>query len=247
MAAARACDAMTPGSCEWWERPGSGGVGAKHLRTGKWPRARMVEEPSLDVGNDDGPTVLRIAVRPADRVDGAGFVEDQSPVVEEDLCVQDCCDSPVDTDDLLLHVPSASTGRRLMQERARQCVVCLCEKEHTFVPPHVGDSDETGTAKVQDHRFCTECWASFVLHGYKSKASASNDGSSAKAMKLRCPVCRGGIQVPDVWNVSLGFKQPSLEAAVAAASQGYSSRDDDAAAETPTRVHPVFWAESVRL
>lgn len=92
-------------------------------------------------------------------------------------------------------------ARRLMQGRAQQCVVCMEEKEHTFVPPH-----ETGEGQqVHGHRFCSECWIDFLEHSLRHQPSGKARGSSAPP-PLSCPVCRGIVTVPDVWGV--GFELP---------------------------------------
>jgi hypothetical protein len=87
--------------------------------------------------------------------------------------------------------PGSAMGRKLMTARAKQCVVCLTDKEHTLVPPH-----RQNTQNVEGHRFCTDCWAEFLQHQIQTRG---NHGPA-------CPVCRGPIDVPDVWCV--GFPIP---------------------------------------
>lgn len=126
---------------------------------------------------------------------------EESPfVIEDDLQVQDICD--LSTEEWVEHpsprVPWPSTGRRLMEARSQACVVCLSDKSHTFVPPHVSTDggNEIDSVLVQNHRLCTDCWMSFLRHGAECGLPA-----------LRCPVCRCDIDVPDVWCVRLGLEQ----------------------------------------
>jgi len=124
-----------------------------------------------------------------------------TPIVEQDLRVQEydsddeewCGVCAVVAEPAL--VPGRATARRLMEARAKQCVVCLTEKEHTFVPPHIGES--RAKKGVEGHRFCTDCFADFLLHGMTKRLSSSASGPPP----LTCPVCRCDVEVPDVWGV----------------------------------------------
>lgn len=105
--------------------------------------------------------------------------------VEEDLVLQDLDDdiSPPQARGRLL-------GRSLMQQRAQQCMVCMDEKEHTFVPTH-----RAGTpSHLQGHRFCSDCWVDFLQHRLGQCMSKQATGKMAS---LVCPVCRDEILVPD--------------------------------------------------
>merc|ERR1711981_1352546 len=88
-----------------------------------------------------------------------------------------------------------------MEARSQQCIICLSNKEHTLVPPHLlyCTSSEDGPPlkpeQVAAHRFCTDCWADFLHHQL-----AENTGAGASL--LNCPVCRVPIDVPDLWRVS---------------------------------------------
>eukprot|EP00440_Ansanella_granifera_P006609 gb/GFBE01007164.1/.p1 GENE.gb/GFBE01007164.1/~~gb/GFBE01007164.1/.p1 ORF type:complete len:276 (+),score=47.67 gb/GFBE01007164.1/:1-828(+) len=121
--------------------------------------------------------------------------EDRSPAprtLEDDLVLEDC-----DSDDEVRVSSSSSsmgrmTARRLMQSRAQQCIVCMEEKEHTFVPQHAADSAH----HVQGHRFCSDCWVDFLDHSLHALRRGV-------AGPLSCPVCRGCISVPDFWAVDV--------------------------------------------
>jgi len=128
----------------------------------------------------------------------------ERPVVERDLLVQDC-----DSDDEVAcptslparWAPGSTAGRRLMQQRVRQCVVCMEEKEHTLVPPHREDSGRP----VDGHRFCTDCWQEFLQHSLECARSADPP-------PLACPLCRCAVDVPDVWGVQLELPTSWLQA-----------------------------------
>eukprot|EP00931_Biecheleriopsis_adriatica_P019212 TRINITY_DN13171_c0_g1_i1.p1 TRINITY_DN13171_c0_g1~~TRINITY_DN13171_c0_g1_i1.p1 ORF type:complete len:283 (+),score=54.07 TRINITY_DN13171_c0_g1_i1:56-850(+) len=113
--------------------------------------------------------------------------------LEDDLVLQDC-----DSDDEVLYSSCASssmgrfTARRLMQARAQSCMVCMEEKEHTFVPEHLSDN----VHHVQGHRFCSDCWVDFLDHSL----SATRKGV---VPALTCPLCRSDISVPDFWTVDV--------------------------------------------
>lgn len=142
--------------------------------------------------------------------------------VEMDITVEDFDFDP-DIDNqcepcFALERPGSVRGRRLMEARSRQCIICLTEKEHTFVPPHrpltlsagIGQEhawQEREQARcwqqqVADHRFCTDCWSEFLSHQLEQQAR-----SSVKSCHLlSCPVCRCAIDIPDLWKVR--FQMP---------------------------------------
>lgn len=111
-------------------------------------------------------------------------------LLDDDLVLGDC-----DSDDEV-DCPASSSGRttarRLMQARAQQCIVCMEEKEHTFVPPH-----QTTTCQVEGHRFCSDCWIDFLDHGLLVLRRGVSPAP------LSCPICRSCIHVPDVWTVDV--------------------------------------------
>ncbi|CAJ1396801.1 unnamed protein product [Effrenium voratum] len=113
-------------------------------------------------------------------------------LLDDDLVVGDC-----DSDDEVPCPPSSSSGRstarRLMQARAQQCIVCMEEKEHTFVPPHV----ESNHSHTDGHRFCSDCWIDFLDHGLLVLRRGVSPAP------LSCPICRSCIHVPDVWTVDV--------------------------------------------
>merc|ERR1712048_385409 len=47
---------------------------------------------------------------------------------------------------------------------------------------------------VEGHCICTECWVKFMYHGLRQH---STDGRGPPP--LACPLCRGTIDVPDIW------------------------------------------------
>lgn len=116
---------------------------------------------------------------------------------------------------LVLEPPRSVRARRLMEARSLQCVICLTEKEHTLVPPHRPLTLSTGVGQehawqereqarcwqqqVANHRFCTDCWSSFLSHQLDQQARSSVKGRHL----LSCPVCRGAIDIPDSWKVRL--------------------------------------------
>eukprot|EP00930_Biecheleria_cincta_P067849 TRINITY_DN5476_c0_g1_i1.p1 TRINITY_DN5476_c0_g1~~TRINITY_DN5476_c0_g1_i1.p1 ORF type:complete len:296 (-),score=55.18 TRINITY_DN5476_c0_g1_i1:216-1001(-) len=119
-------------------------------------------------------------------------------MVELDLIVQECNED----DDYFSTASSSSssssfpggrmTARRLMQARAKSCVVCMEDKEHTFVPSHQSDAG----GQVEGHRFCTDCWVDFLEHSLAQRPTSSG-------AVLCCPVCRSRISVPDVYTVDV--------------------------------------------
>lgn len=126
-----------------------------------------------------------------------------APVVENDMIVLDY-DSETEVELTSLPVqwaPGSTEGRRLMQSRAQQCVVCMEEKEHTFVPPH---REEPGH-HVDSHRFCTDCWQEFLQHGLQR-------ARTTLPPPLTCPLCRVAIEVPDVWGVNIDLPVTWTEA-----------------------------------
>eukprot|EP00928_Gymnodinium_smaydae_P046302 TRINITY_DN30844_c0_g2_i1.p1 TRINITY_DN30844_c0_g2~~TRINITY_DN30844_c0_g2_i1.p1 ORF type:complete len:460 (+),score=91.99 TRINITY_DN30844_c0_g2_i1:80-1381(+) len=270
-------------SRRWWERPGSGGVGARHLRTGKLGSGCADSDMLLDAlsdvdGDGSSPAAaagrlapLRIHVRRArtlaTRQVSACEEEVPASAIEEDLTLQDYTPhehfstEALDmlqsgalpgTPDAMPSVPRPSTARRLMEARSRQCVVCLCEKEHTLVPLHDEDLD---SAQVQDHRFCTDCWAEFLQHGVRQQRppdGGSGAGSvrvDVDRLRLRCPVCRAGIGIPDVWCVRLDLDQATSASLAFRAFQERPSASARAAgarltAGASSAARPsAFWAE----
>jgi len=149
----------------------------------------------------------------------------EGPVVERDLLVQE-----YDSDDEAARpgslpvrwAPGSTAGRRLMQQRARQCVVCMEEKEHTFVPPHREDSGQL----VDGHRFCTDCWQEFLQHSLQRVRSAAPP-------PLTCPLCRCAVDVPDVWGVE--FELP------AAWTQASGIEANSPQASTPHGSYAGLW------
>lgn len=92
-----------------------------------------------------------------------------------------------------------------MAARAQTCVVCMEEKEHTLVPPH---READGTS-VEGHRFCTDCWVTFLRHGMWQQRRAIASKVGAALPPLACPLCRGTIDVPDVWGLNLAIELPA--------------------------------------
>lgn len=133
--------------------------------------------------------------------------------LEKDLFLEECSGEEEGVPHWSAGQAGRMTGRRLMQARAQECVVCLIEKEHTFVPPHLcssirgaarhGDQDHARwRQQIQSHRFCTECWAEYLQH----EASQQQEQRSAvRPRELRCPLCREAIAVPEVWRLHLGL------------------------------------------
>lgn len=68
-----------------------------------------------------------------------------------------------------------------------------------------GSAEPQHHARVQTHRFCTDCWADFLRHNEETHAKSAR----SRARHLACPVCRGDILVPDCWLVRLGFSSGS--------------------------------------
>jgi len=124
--------------------------------------------------------------------------KEESPLlqsrVELDLILQDCSGFDCDFDFTATSSSSMGrmTARRLMQSKAKQCVVCMEDKEHTFVPTHQSDAG----GHVEGHRFCTDCWVVFLEHSLAQRATSLGAA-------LCCPVCRSQISVPDVYTVDV--------------------------------------------
>jgi len=169
------------------------------LRLGRL--SRLVPE-SLVIDSDEGhvgSTSASSAATPRQRLqlpvcEKSALDGDESPSVaidEGDLLLEDF-DSAAGTP-LGSFAPGSATPLHLMLARAQQCVVCLQDKAHTFVPPHSGG----GCARdVSGHRFCTDCWIEFLYH------SSRQQRCGARPAPLACPLCRGGIHVPDVWGAT---------------------------------------------
>eukprot|EP00429_Kryptoperidinium_foliaceum_P067661 CAMPEP_0176071796 /NCGR_PEP_ID=MMETSP0120_2-20121206/35862_1 /TAXON_ID=160619 /ORGANISM="Kryptoperidinium foliaceum, Strain CCMP 1326" /LENGTH=277 /DNA_ID=CAMNT_0017405457 /DNA_START=119 /DNA_END=952 /DNA_ORIENTATION=+ len=181
------------------------------LRLGRL--SRCVEESlviEFDEHSDGSPSVSSKADPAPDEADHTGDAggdtdadSDTASVAainEGDLPVEDFDDSEDlprepwgNSGDKGWFAPGSVAPRQLMQARAQQCVVCLQDKEHTFVPPHREDG---GAHDVSGHRFCTDCWAEFLYH------SSRQQHRRAGPRPLVCPLCRGGIHVPDVWGAT---------------------------------------------
>lgn len=120
------------------------------------------------------------------RSSNATLIESDSlapmPVGETDLVVQDYSDEEAEVSAPRPQWPPGSfAARELMKARAKHCIICLSEKEHSLVPPH------SVQRNVEGHVVCTECWAKFLRCAAKKRA------------RPLCPVCRDILIVPDVW------------------------------------------------
>lgn len=124
--------------------------------------------------------------------------------------------------------PNSAVSRRRMEARAQQCVVCFMEKAHTLVPPHANTVPQTSS-----HRFCTDCWAEYLLHCLKMGLAPG------------CPVCRGPIDVPDAWYVALDLPDHWCRQGLV---EGQGKTDSSAVGLSWCRSSPssppVFWADS---
>mmetsp|Transcript_79765 Transcript_79765/g.207320 ORF Transcript_79765/g.207320 Transcript_79765/m.207320 type:complete len:398 (+) Transcript_79765:94-1287(+) len=180
--------------------------------------------------------------------DRVAMDDDEVPpqhLIERDMTLDDCSSSDDEDmasvcDDFVhgtVSVEEAEVprrpgdGRRMMQLRAQQCVVCLAEKEHTLVPPHHGvdvDGSEIEACHLWGHRFCTDCWPEFLLRHRDEQQQRISRGSR-KSQPLQCPVCRRGIGVPDAWRVHLDIP------VVTGSSSPKASRTSAAAARCHTR------------
>lgn len=143
---------------------------------------------------------------------GAGEVGGRT-LVEDDIVLEDYSSEdegwafPAGGAEAAAAEGNPMVARRRMQARAQQCVVCMEEKEHTFVPVH---ADGAGDG-VHSHRFCSSCWLDFLDHSLRSPRAQRLRGgpraaAAAAAVPLSCPICRAAIAAPDVWGV--GFELP---------------------------------------
>lgn len=57
---------------------------------------------------------------------------------------------------------------------------------------------QPGSQRVEDHRFCTDCWQNYLQHLMRQ-----GSGTPAGPRELLCPVCRVPIDVPDVYTVRM--------------------------------------------
>lgn len=213
-----------------------GGVeaAASLLRIGRL-RKGVVEESFVLEVDCDTPDLLSIVVHSQ----GTAGAAEEDPVVEGDLAVQDFDSSDeVELHSGLLHaLPAPTAARRLMQARAQQCVVCMEEKEHTFVPPHC-EEPEAVDQHVAGHRFCTECWVEFLYHALRQQRQRG------KAEQLACPCCRRAINAPDVWVQR--FELPTAWRPPSPLSEEKQSRSSDLFPAHPTQgvMQPYTWAEA---
>ncbi|CAE8722113.1 unnamed protein product [Polarella glacialis] len=214
-------------SCE--EDSRNGGVGAALLSLGKLSRAgsselMIIEALSPGVAT---PKLRHQTVIRTKRSEPKKKEQQERWIVEADIMLEEySSEGEEEWQGLVAQLPppwapGSANGRKLMEARARQCVICLTEKEHTLVPPH----REHGQ-RVESHRFCTDCWAQFLRH------SMQQEGHQRPV----CPVCRGAVDVPDVWCVD--FQLP--------ASWGSGKRRDWTPEAGPPQRHgttqPEFWA-----
>jgi len=144
-------------------------------------------------------------------------VDDVAPAVriEDDLAVEECgSEDEVQP----LHAPwTKLAARRRMVARSQQCVVCMEEREHTFVPIHTEGSGDA----VQSHRFCCDCWLDFMDHCLRQPPQVARSGvlgRSCTPAPLTCPVCRSNVVAPDVWGVEYDLPETWLRPARASSS-----------------------------
>lgn len=90
-----------------------------------------------------------------------------------------------------------------MTARAKQCVICMEDREHTLVPPHKG-CDEG--ANLEGHRVCTDCWEELLKHELDRHWDWLHSRQGPPPA-LTCPVCRAGVMVPDAWDVELDLPE----------------------------------------
>lgn len=177
-----------------------GCVGARMLRLGKL-QSRIAEEfvieasplsrgyqpaPFTDVTTSPNTKVSDVHALP-------NFDAVDQPIVEDDLNLEDFCSGDEGHDAVLqvdVFLPGSRRPRQLMEARSKQCVICLADKEHTFVPTH----RDLPSQQVEGHRICTDCWANFLYHGLRQRSS-----NGRGPPPLACPLCRGTIDVPDAW------------------------------------------------
>ncbi|CAK0881015.1 unnamed protein product, partial [Prorocentrum cordatum] len=198
-------------------------LGARLLELGRLPAGGaeelLVIEASPASGRAAGP------VRPARLLGGARAAacaapapaavrqrekEDEvDPIVEEDLSLEDFDDEQeVSLRDLSAVLPDpwapgSAKGRQLMTARAKQCVICMEDKEHTLVPPHKGCGEGMN---FEGHRVCTGCWEDLLRHELDR-----HWGHQGPLPGLTCPVCRGGVLVPDAWGVELDLPEEWIQ------------------------------------
>jgi len=91
----------------------------------------------------------------------------------------------------------------LMTARAKQCVICMEDKEHTLVPPHKGCVEGMN---LEGHRVCTDCWEELLRHELGRHWDWLHYRQGAPPA-LTCPVCRAGVMVPDAWDVELDLPE----------------------------------------
>jgi len=227
----RSCCTMTT----WAEHPvDSEGVmaAAKVMALGKLHSNGHQEIEDVDNRQRNSPKVTKISE--PEEVDWLAEL-----LLDDDLVLEDFDFEP--------EVCSSSsslfgrfTARRLMQARAQHCVVCMEEKEHTFVPEHAG----SGGQHVEGHRFCSDCWMDFLDHSLTHLPAKD----ISTAAPLNCPLCRSRIYVPDVWAVDIELP-PSWTAHVDApvAVLGSVAETEDStrtvALETPGWVDESCFAE----
>mmetsp|Transcript_22194 Transcript_22194/g.51855 ORF Transcript_22194/g.51855 Transcript_22194/m.51855 type:complete len:313 (+) Transcript_22194:59-997(+) len=210
-------------------------VAAALLRLGKLGQPE--EEVLVIEAGDERQVRCRMPLHelePPPRPRGEENVSAEGPVVESDLVLEETGDEPLCRELPPSCAPGSTRGRRLMMARARQCVVCMEEKEHTLVPPH---REEVGQ-HTDSHRFCTDCWQEFLQHGlHRSR--------SALPPPLSCPLCRGAIDVPDVWGVVMDLPDTWMQAS----SSNAPSEASPAAVSTSIWGRPPvesqsFWADA---
>lgn len=176
-------------------------IGAMHLRLGKL-RQPSEEELVIEEADDMLSTPWTSESKASPSQTPRGWRLRRMPeavndveVVEQDMLLEECSsdDEPSSSSSSFpaCWAPGSVEGRRLMMRRAQQCVVCMEEKEHTFVPRHLQDAGQN----VNGHRFCTDCWQEFLQHGLQR--------CTAAPLPLSCPVCRSTIAVPDCWGVDI--------------------------------------------
>jgi hypothetical protein len=148
----------------------------------------------------------------------AGEKDELSLHVEQDMTVEDIdldaeqefglrCGECLAVDLDASRDEGSKRARKLMEARSQQCVICLTEKEHTFVPWHEPTSAETVVSQgsgsqqhVVNHRFCTECWAEFFQHhlnrGKRSEAPSAIGDEVMATEPIKYQHRRGLTTVP---------------------------------------------------
>jgi hypothetical protein len=172
------------------------------VRTGPKLEAQCCEDFVLEL-SPGGRSYWATRCVPPDIGEGLDEQSAGVPHIEDDLFVEDIdfFAEPAEHcgECLIVQSPVPSKARKLMEARTRQCIICLAEKEHTLVPPHLGSSHK----QVESHRFCTDCFGKFLKHQLKQ----AQNSSSRKPPSLSCPICRSPIDAPDVWKVV--FEMPN--------------------------------------